>query len=261
MSEPIGPFLIYAIPGVAFVLLAVGEAALPRVNRGKAYGPWDIALNLVGLGFQGLVVPVAGYLFAVLFLQTSLPSMAGTLQIGFWGAFLLNIIGIDFVYYWQHRAFHRVPALWRLHLCHHATPRVDVWATARNTPTANFLLVYFLLNPWIAFLCDRPEGFFAGAMVTAALDVLRHTDIDLDRLGLGRWVRLLEGIVVLPRDHHRHHDGDRPDVNFGANLIIWDRLFGTFAEKSAYPRRYCIADPPAPERQLLYPFVRLYASK
>ena len=153
MSEPMGLVLIFAIPGVAFVLLAVGEAVLPRANCGRAYGPWDIALNLVGLGFQGLVVPVAGYLFAVLFLQTSFPGLAGTLQIGFWGAFLLNVIGVDFVFYWQHRAFHRVPALWRFHLCHHATPRVDVWATARNTPITNFFLVYFLLNPLIAFIC------------------------------------------------------------------------------------------------------------
>ena len=261
MTEAFGSTMIYTIPGAVFLLLAASEAMLPRTAGGASYRPWDKALNLIGLVFQGLIVPLSGYVLAVFVLQAHFPDWAGVLRIGFWGAFLLNIAGIDFIYYWQHRAFHRVTGLWRFHLCHHATPRVDVWATARNTPAANFLFVYFLLNPWIAFVCDRPNGFFAGAMITAALDVFRHTDIDFQRLRFGHWLRFLEGILVLPRDHHRHHDGDRPDVNFGANFIIWDRLFGTAAEKAEYPLIYGIADPPAALRQLLYPFVGFGSSR
>ncbi len=76
-----------------------------------------------------------------------MPGGAGILPIGWWGAFLLNFVVIDFLYYWQHRWFHRIRPLWKLHRCHHTARRVDIWVTSRNTLVMHFLFVYFLLNP------------------------------------------------------------------------------------------------------------------
>jgi hypothetical protein len=52
--------------------------------------------------------------------------------------------------------------------------------------------------------------------------------------------------------HLEQQDGQR--VNFGANLILWDRLFGTAAEPNGYPTRYGTANAPGPWRQLLFPW-------
>ena len=41
-------------------------------------------------------------------------------------AILLSILFLDFVVYWQHRLFHVVPVLWKLHRVHHADEDFDV---------------------------------------------------------------------------------------------------------------------------------------
>jgi len=63
---------------------------------------------------------------------------------------------------------------------------------------------------------------------------LVHTQYDI-RLG---W---LERIMVTPAHHRVHHASNVAylDQNMGMMLIIWDRLFGTFADEDpAEPVRY-----------------------
>jgi sterol desaturase/sphingolipid hydroxylase (fatty acid hydroxylase superfamily) len=61
---------------------------------------------------------------------------------------------------------------------------------------------------------------------------------------LGRWDRYFN----TPANHRVHHSmaGEHRDRNFGAVLMIWDRLFGTYA-MPASALRYGIAGevPPA----------------
>jgi len=64
----------------------------------------------------------------------------------------------------------------------------------------------------------------------------------------------LQGIFVLPKDHHRHHDGEKHFANYGANFIIWDRLFGTADIQDNYPNTYSSANPPSIVTQLFYPW-------
>lgn len=42
--------------------------------------------------------------------------------------------------------------------------------------------------------------------------------------------KALGAVFVTPNIHRLHHSASQPqtDSNFGAGLIIWDRLFGTF---------------------------------
>ena len=179
---------------------------------------------------QGVLVPLAGYLIATRVLAEQLPQLAGCLPLGWFGAFALNFIGVDFLYYWQHRLFHRVPALWAMHQCHHASPTLSIWATSRNTLAVNFLFVYLLVNPLLGFLCDNPDGFFAAAGLTAALDLWRHSRVEA-MPGLAR-------VLVTPWQHHWHHSVDGQRTNYGANLMVWDRWFGTACEARGFPLRY-----------------------
>src|SRR5436190_12389102 len=165
----------WLLPFLALVILAALER-LSRPDRTPgAYARADHLLNLAGLLIQGAMVPVCGYLIATRMLAVHWPDAAGTVRIGWVGAFALNFVAVDGLYYWQHRLFHRVPMLWALHRCHHASPALSVWATSRNSLLVNFLFVYMLVNPLLGFLCDRPDGFFAAAALTAALDLWRHS--------------------------------------------------------------------------------------
>ncbi len=235
------------LPLVTFFLLLWLEVVFPAKVTGKDYRFGDWVMNLSGFVMQGIVVPLAGYLLATAVLPGLLPGFEGVLAIGIAGAFLLNVIVVDFIYYLQHRAFHQIPWLWKLHAPHHYSPTLNLWATARNALLTHFLFVYMLLNPVLGFLCDVPEAFFAGAMLTAALDLFRHSSIRAD------WP-LLQGILVLPRDHHRHHDGTKAFSNYGANFLIWDRLFDTADLHADYPESYCSAGAPGHAMQLFCPW-------
>jgi sterol desaturase/sphingolipid hydroxylase (fatty acid hydroxylase superfamily) len=220
---------------------------LVSVERPRArYAPSDHALNLAGLAVQGALVPLAGYWMATQVLAVHLPRAAGTLPLGWLGAFLLNFVLVDFLYYWQHRLFHRVPQLWALHQCHHASPTLDVWATSRNSLAVNFLFVYMLVNPVLGFLCDRPDAFFAAAAVTASLDLWRHSRLPAPRF--------LDGLLVTPARHHSHHSPEGQATNFGANLVVWDRLFGTARAARGFPAEYGTRGAPGPWRQFLFPW-------
>jgi len=51
------------------------------------------------------------------------------------------------------------------------------------------------------------------------------------------------------READRCITGDGQRVNFGANLIVWNRLFGSASEPNAYPIRYGTPNAPKPWRQ------------
>jgi sterol desaturase/sphingolipid hydroxylase (fatty acid hydroxylase superfamily) len=239
----------FLLPLIAFAALACLERVMRSSPAMPRYAAADHLLNLAGLGVQGVVVPLAGYLIATRMLAAQWPELAGILRLGWWGAFALNFVAVDFLYYWQHRAFHKVPALWALHQCHHCSPGLNVWATSRNALAINFLFVYILLNPVFGFLCDRPEGFFAAAAVTASLDLWRHSRLpaELTPGCLGR-------LLVTPAQHHLHHSPDGQPLNFGANLIVWDRVFGTAGDARHYPSAYGTPGAPNAWRQFFYPW-------
>lgn len=239
----------WLFPLVAFVSLVALERFLRPTRIGSTYTRADYLLNFAGLAIQGMLVPAAGYLIATRLLPVHWPDLAGTLRIGWLGAFALNFVVVDFLYYWQHRLFHQVPGLWALHQCHHASPMVSVWATSRNSLAINFLFVYMLVNPLFGFLCDRPGGFFAAAGVTASLDLWRHSRLP-ERFSSG-W---LGHILVTPAHHHAHHSLDGQAVNFGANLMLWDRLFGTARESHGYPTTYGTTGSRSAWRQFLFPW-------
>jgi sterol desaturase/sphingolipid hydroxylase (fatty acid hydroxylase superfamily) len=242
-------FVIIALPIVTFVALAVAERTLPVVAAPARATGADTTINLCGFAVQGAVVPAASYFLSADVLPQLLPGARGVLGLDFAGAFALCFVGVDLLYYWQHRAFHRPGVWWRLHRCHHAAPVVCVWSTARNSLVTNFLFVYLLVNPWLAYLSGSIEGFMLAASVTASLDLWRHS-----RLAPRRYWSALEWVFVTPRLHHQHHDAADPaGHNFGANLSIWDRLFGTLRAAHGYPASYAVADAPRAWSQLVHP--------
>jgi sterol desaturase/sphingolipid hydroxylase (fatty acid hydroxylase superfamily) len=228
---------------IAFAVLIAATAVL----RGwkffaRSRGEWVV--DGAGLIVQGVLVPLIEAFAIVALLTTAAPKLRGSVSMPFALAFLLNFVVIDYAYYWNHRLLHG--ALWRWHIVHHTAPRLDVLVTARNTLWTPLLIVYVWLNGIFLFLLRDPSGFLLGISLTAALDLWRHSP--------HRVPRPLSWMIITPSDHAWHHSRARTDVNFGANLSIWDRLHGTYATDERSPEVLGVEVPMTAARRLLFPF-------
>ena len=163
----------------------------------------------------------------------------------------LVVLG-DLTQYWVHRAFHRVPLLWRFHAIHHSSRALDWLAGSRLhlvDATATRALVAL---PAIGLGFAEP-AFYAWLVLLSAQAIFVHANVSF-RLG---W---LEPFLVTPRFHHWHHAAEEQavDTNFAVQLPWLDRLFGThYLPEGRWPARYGIEGDPVPEGfggQLAYPF-------
>jgi sterol desaturase/sphingolipid hydroxylase (fatty acid hydroxylase superfamily) len=141
-----------------------------------------------------------------------------------WGWGLL-LLAEEFAYYWMHRAGHEVRWLWASHVVHHTPEHLHLASALRIGATE------FLSGNWLFFLPLSFLGFnplAVGAMVSFNLfyQFWLHTDV-VGRLGPIEW------IFNTPAHHRVHHasNAEYLDRNYGGILILWDRLFGTFAEE------------------------------
>src|SRR5581483_2365803 len=78
----------------------------------------------------------------------------------------------------------------------------------------------------------RPQGILAMLAISGLYQFFLHAAW-APRLGPLEWV------LNTPRHHHVHHAANEVclDRNFGGILIVFDRLFGTFAGAPAEPLR------------------------
>lgn len=135
----------------------------------------------------------------------------------------LLFLAVEFCYYWFHRASHRVRWLWATHSVHHSATHFNLSAAIRLGWTGQLTgaFVFFLPLAWIGF-----HPLAIGAMIGLGLlyQFFLHTSLNV-HLGPLEWV------LNTPRHHRVHHASNDGclDRNYGSTLIIWDRLFGTFA--------------------------------
>jgi len=146
--------------------------------------------------------------------------------------------GQEFCYYWMHRADHRVRWLWATHSVHHSPNTLNLSAAYRLGWTGRLSMAPLFFAPLVLF------GFpplVVGATLAANLfyQFWLHT-IWIPRLGPLEW-------VLNTPAHHRIHHASNPeylDKNFGGVLILFDRLFGTFAaERPHVTIRYGLVEP------------------
>jgi sterol desaturase/sphingolipid hydroxylase (fatty acid hydroxylase superfamily) len=145
-------------------------------------------------------------------------------------AFVLSLFALDGTIYLQHRLFHAVPLLWRLHRVHHADLDIDVTTGARFHP------IEIVLSMLIKFAAVIALG--APALAVLAFEVLLNATSMFNhgnvRLPAGV-DRVLRRVVVTPDMHRVHHSIDprETNTNFGFNLPWWDHLFGTYRAQPA----------------------------
>lgn len=136
----------------------------------------------------------------------------------------LAFLGVDMGYYWFHRFAHELNILWAGHQVHHSSEYYNLSTALRQSVTQQF-------SSWIFYsplaLLIPPSVFAVHIQFNLLYQFWIHTELVKD---LGP----LELILNTP-SHHRVHHGRNPyciDKNYAGILIIWDRMFGTFAPES-----------------------------
>ena len=142
-----------------------------------------------------------------------------------WWTLAVCVVLADFAYYWEHRFSHRVALAWATHTVHHSSPHFNISVAYRFGPMDAFWPVFFHI-PIVMLGFDPFAVIFAEAFVLLYQTAL-HTEI------IGKLPRPIEAIFNTPSHHRVHHGSNKAyiDKNYAGMFIIWDRLFGTFAEE------------------------------
>jgi lathosterol oxidase len=162
------------------------------------------------------------------------------------------VIVADLAQYAVHRAFHRVPWLWRFHEIHHSARAMDWLASSR------LHLLDIVVTRGLSFVPLYVLGFSAPAVYAYLVFVSFHAVFIHANVRFR--FRPIEWLVVTPRFHHWHHAAapEAVDRNFAVHLPVIDRLFGTsYFPDGRWPDAYGLAGLPVPDgwlRQLVRPF-------
>jgi sterol desaturase/sphingolipid hydroxylase (fatty acid hydroxylase superfamily) len=220
-----------AFAGVLAVML-MWEQLAPR--RAVAAGNKTRRLNNLALvALDTLVLRLAFPVLAVGFageMEQRGIGLFNAVALPVWLAVLLAIILLDLAIYWQHRLFHIVPLFWRLHRVHHADPAFDTTTALRFHPLEIMVSMAIKLAV-VAALGAPPLAVLLFEVILNATAMFNHGNVSLPPALEQR----LRWLLVTPDLHRVHHSihGDEMNRNFGFNLSLWDRLFGSLA---AQPR-------------------------
>ncbi len=215
-----------------FLLMATFEWLSPRRNHvAKRKTRWFNNLCLVVLSslLVRLIMPMGLVAIALKVesfgwgLLHYLP--VNSWQMNDWFKITLALVILDFAIYWQHRLFHVVPVLWRLHRVHHSDRVFDVTTAVRFHPI-EILLSLFIKATLVIFLGIPAVAIIIFEIILNGVAMFNHGNISLP----SKLDAIIRKIVVTP-DMHRVHHSDIPketNSNYGFNLSIWDKVFGSY---------------------------------
>ena len=218
--------LLLGVPAVALGAMAL-EFAAARLLRHDSHDWRETAASLgVALG-QNLLRAVQAGLVAVPLELAWQHRLLDFPQFS-WIALLGLFLGSEFLYYWHHRASHRIRWLWATHAVHHSSTRLNLTAAIRLGWTAGLSghVLFMLPLPLLGF---HPLMILGALALNLAYQFFIHTEL-VPRLGVLEWV------LNTPAHHRVHHASNQAclDRNYGGVLIVFDRLFGSFAEALRY---------------------------
>jgi sterol desaturase/sphingolipid hydroxylase (fatty acid hydroxylase superfamily) len=212
--------------GVMLAVLGWERARPRRLPTTSRRHRWPVNLGLVAVDIVAvrLLLPAA-MVSAALFAAERGWGVLNHLVVPFWLAALVTIVLLDFGVWAQHMAMHKFTPLWRLHRVHHTDVDVDVTTGVRFHPFE--ILLSMIYKSLLVVALGAPAiAALAFEILLNASSLFTHGNVRLPT-ALDRVLRL---VVVTPDMHRVHHSVLRPetDSNYGFNLSIWDRLFGTY---------------------------------
>ncbi|MGS2648791.1 flavin reductase [Streptosporangium sp. G12] len=139
------------------------------------------------------------------------------------------LVAQDFFYYWKHRSHHVIRMFRASHVVHHSSKHFNLSTALRQS--------WFNPGAWIFYASLVLAGFHPAAVIFCqSLNLMYQFLVHTERVD--KLARPIEFIMVTPSHHRVHHasQGSYLDRDFGGTLIIWDRLFGSFAAETETPR-------------------------
>ncbi|OBK85505.1 C-5 sterol desaturase [Mycolicibacter sinensis] len=226
MRDPV----LFAIPFFLLLLTLEWTAArkLKDLERGsyRARDAWtSISMGLVS------VATTAGWKLLALFGYAAIYTYLAPWHLSpkQWYTWVIAILGVDLLYYTYHRMAHRIRLIWATHQAHHSSQYYNLATALRQKWNNSGEILMWIPLPLLGI---PPWMVFAAFSVNLIYQFWVHTE-RIDKLP-----RPIEFVFNTP-SHHRVHHGMDPeylDRNYGGILIIWDRLFGTFAPERFRPR-------------------------
>lgn len=213
-------YIALSIP-VFFLLIGI-ELLFGYLKNKKLYRFNDALTNInLGTGQQIVGVMVKGFFFlGYLFLyERRLFEIPNT-----WWSWTLLFLGVDFFYYWFHRASHEINALWAAHIVHHQSEDYNLSVALRQSWFQGWFSWAFYLP--LAVVGFDPIMFATMNSFNTLYQFWIHTTT-IKNMGPLEW-------IFNTPSHHRVHHGSNPkyiDKNHAGSLIIWDRMFGTFQKE------------------------------
>jgi sterol desaturase/sphingolipid hydroxylase (fatty acid hydroxylase superfamily) len=203
--------LFFVAERLAPAVQPVAPTGLPRLGRNGAF--WLINTLLSPL----IVLPMTGWAVAHrLYVRPEWWSG--------WSGPVFDVLLLDFLIYWWHRANHEWPLLWRFHEVHHLDRFLD------STSAIRFHFGEVLLSAGARATVVLLLGFPFASIVLFESLLLCATIFHHSNLRLPAGVeRALSIAVITPGIHWVHHHAARVDTdsNYGTLFSFWDRLFRT----------------------------------
>lgn len=217
----------------------------------KTSDEWII--DIISLLIQGFFIPIVGALSLASLLDFIIPQFKNSLQANALISFALAFVLVDYVYYWSHRLLHN-KKLWHYHIVHHSAEEMDIVNTSRNSLISHFLLPYIWLNGLFIYLLSDPYFYILGFSITSIMDLWRHSKIYPAKTNQS-FLKYIEALFITPKMHSWHHSTTEFRSFYGANLVIWDKMHGTYNYKikDEYPSRMGIKIKRELKTLLLYP--------
>jgi sterol desaturase/sphingolipid hydroxylase (fatty acid hydroxylase superfamily) len=168
----------------------------------------------------------------------------------------MDVLILDGWAYFAHRAYHRMPFMWRFHAPHHLDAHLDTTSAGRFHPF-EIVLSALIRIPLIMTLGIPFAHALAYDTLLLLAAIFHHSNV---RLPDG-FERALSRVVVTPAIHWVHHHAVRDDTNsnYSAVFSFWDRLFGT-RSSTRRERGMKIGIEGLPDRNLLKLFLAPFES-
>lgn len=178
-----------------------------------------------------LVLPLGLASFAI-FVSGQEWGLFNLLDLPAWLSITLGVLLLDMLIYWQHRLFHVIPFLWKLHQVHHADPHVDVSTALRFHPFE--IMLSILIKMAAVFVLGVPAvAVIIFEVLLNGFAIFNHANIRLPKK-----VEAVARYILMTQILHRIHHSQLPEeanTNYGFSVIWWDRLFGSYAFEASKP--------------------------